>query len=152
MNIYRLARKKHGIVLSGVGAALGGNRWNSKGTEIIYCAESRALAVAEILVHLPLHIMPSGYMLLEIHVPEKVAIQYVDQDKLPYGWNEYPHNTFTQNIGDTFISKNEYAILKVPSAVIQGDSNYLLNPKHPDFQFVKIIKHNDFVIDKRFFI
>ena len=42
MEVYRLAREKYAKKLSGVGAAKYGNRWNSKGVEIIYTASSRA--------------------------------------------------------------------------------------------------------------
>lgn len=49
---YRLARKKYPVELSGRGAALRGARWNSPGTEIIYTARNRALAMAEVAVHL----------------------------------------------------------------------------------------------------
>lgn len=58
MKVYRLARRKYKIELSGKGAAKSGNRWNSKGTEVIYCADSRALAVAEVVVHLSLATLP----------------------------------------------------------------------------------------------
>lgn len=69
MRVFRLMREKYGIELSGKGAALSGNRWNSKGTELIYCADSRALAMAEVAVHLPLSILPRDYVMFEIDIP-----------------------------------------------------------------------------------
>ena len=50
MKVFRLTRKKYAEILNGKGASKSGNRWNSKGTEIIYTAESRSLAMAELVV------------------------------------------------------------------------------------------------------
>jgi len=58
MRIFRLSRKKYASELSGIGASKSGNRWNSRGTEIIYCANSRALAMAEVSVHISLTTLP----------------------------------------------------------------------------------------------
>ena len=42
MKVFRLSKKKYAEELSGKGASKSGNRLNSKGTEIIYTAESRS--------------------------------------------------------------------------------------------------------------
>ena len=42
MKVFRLSKKKYAEELSGKGASKSGNRSNSKGTEIIYTAESRS--------------------------------------------------------------------------------------------------------------
>jgi len=51
MEVFRLSRAKYADQLSGYGAALKGARWNSRGVEMIYAAENRSLAMAEVLVH-----------------------------------------------------------------------------------------------------
>jgi RES domain-containing protein len=53
MLVFRLSRKKYAGELTEKGAALSGNRWNSKAVQMICCADSRALAMAEVVVHLP---------------------------------------------------------------------------------------------------
>ena len=73
MRVFRLSKKKYSKELSGKGASKSGNRWNSKGTEIIYSAESRALAMAEVAVHLTLATLPSDYVMIEIDIPETIA-------------------------------------------------------------------------------
>jgi RES domain-containing protein len=40
---------------------------------------------------------------------------------------------------------------RVPSAVVKGDFNYLLNPNHVDFKTIKIQKVSDFLFDNRLF-
>lgn len=151
MRVFRLARKKHKIELSGKGAALSGNRWNSKGTEIIYTADSRALAMAEVAVHLTLATLPSDYVMMEIEIPTGVSKATVSVKKLPRGWQQFPHLLDTQIVGDSFVSEAKACVLKVPSAVVPGDFNYLINPFHSDFKQIKIVSVEDFPFDGRLF-
>lgn len=151
MIVYRLSRRRYAGELSGKGAALFGNRWNSKGVEMIYCAESRALAMAEVVVHLTLATLPSDFVMTEIFVPDRIAVDTVSEKELPKDWNVFPHNPQTQKIGDAFVRQNEYCVLKVPSAVVKGDFNYLLNPFHKDFSKIKIQNLTDFPLDRRVF-
>lgn len=151
MKVYRLSRKKHSYKLSGKGAAKSGNRWNSKGIEIIYCADSRALAMAELTVHLTVATLPSDYMMLEINIPETISIELLEESDLPDEWNIFPHSVSTQSIGDNFIDSKKVCVLKVPSAVVKGDFNYLINPYYSDFKGIKITKVDSFPFDKRMF-
>ena len=41
------------------------------------------------------------------------------------------------------------AVLEVPSAVIETDSNYLLNPRHRDFNATRIMDPQPFEFDLR---
>lgn len=151
MKVFRLHRKKYAITLSGKGASRFGARWNSKGTEIIYTSESRALAMAEVVVHLNAAMMPSDFVMLEIEIPNSIKILATQKSELPFNWNVFPHLAHTQKIGDEFINNSEYAVLKIPSSVVDGDFNYLINPNHSAFKKIKIISHHDFIFDARLF-
>lgn len=151
MEVFRLVRKKHKIELSGKGAALTGARWNSKGTEIIYCAQSRALAMAEIVVHLTLAALPKDFVMLTIVIPDEIRVGSIHENLLQEDWNVFPNNFTTQIIGDKFIRQDDFCILKVPSAVVKGDFNFLINPFQVDFNKIKIIAQEDFPFDKRIF-
>ncbi|PHR91142.1 MAG: RES superfamily protein [Leeuwenhoekiella sp.] len=151
MIVYRLSREKYADSLSGKGAALRGARWNSKGVEILYTAQSRALALAEIAVHLSLSALPKNFIMLEIEIPDSLAIKTLPASELPEFWNDFPYNLNTQQFGDQFISDGKFAILKVPSAVVQGDFNYLINLNHPDAKDIKIQSQTHFPLDKRLF-
>ena len=151
MHVFRLSRKKYANQLNGHGAAKFGNRWNSKGTEIIYTAESRALAMAEVIVHLNLASLPSDFMMLKIEIPNLMEIENLALEKLSKNWNLFPQFMQTQKLGDVFIDASEACILKVPSAVVQGDFNYLINPHHPEFKKIKIASVTPFPFDKRIF-
>lgn len=151
MRVFRLSREKYSKELSGKGASKSGNRWNSKGTEIIYTAESRALAMAEVAVHLTLATLPSDYIMMEIDIPNTIKIKHLNPKDLPNNWRDHPPSNNTQKIGDDFIDTNDYCILKVPSAVVKGDFNLLINPNHKDFKSIKISSVSTFPFDKRIF-
>lgn len=151
MKVFRLSKIEYANSLNGKGAAKYGNRWNSKGVEVIYTAESRALAMSEVIVHLPLFLLPKGYMVSTIEIPNNIKVETVNFTELKVGWNKYPHSNITQKIGDRFILENKKLVLKVPSAIVQGEFNYLINPHHKDFKKIKISSVVRFSFDDRFF-
>lgn len=152
MFVYRLSRKKYKNKLSGYGASLNGQRWNSKGTELVYTAQNRALAHSEVAVHISLGILPKDYHMVEIEIPDSLNICEIQNQDLPSGWDSIPCQPVSQIIGDEFVEGNEFAIIKVPSAVVKGEFNFILNPKHVDFKKIKITKTEPFPFDPRFFI
>ena len=151
MQLFRLSKKKYATAFNGKGAAKSNNRWNSKGTEIIYTAESRALAMAEVAVHVTIATLPKDFVMLTIDVPDEIKIKKIDFKDLDKNWNAMLPNSKTKKIGDLFIDDLEFCLLKVPSAVVKGDFNYLINPHHKDFKMLKIIDVSDFPFDKRMF-
>jgi RES domain-containing protein len=151
MKLFRLSKKKYATAFNGKGAAKSNNRWNSKGTEIIYTAESRALAMAEVAVHVTIATLPKDFVMLTINVPDKISIKKIEIENLDENWNAMLPNSKTKKIGDSFIDDLKFCVLKVPSAVVKGDFNYLINPYHEDFKKIKIIDVTDFPFDKRMF-
>jgi RES domain-containing protein len=148
MILYRLTKKAYADDLSGTGARLYGGRWNNKGRSTIYLASSQALALLEILVHLPPLIEPKNYLLLKIEVPGN-SIMVVNNDDLPYDWNSDQPPISLKKVGDDFLISNQYLLLKVPSAVVPGEYNYLLNIQHAEMKHVKIISKDLINFDKR---
>ena len=151
MEVYRLSSKKWAGTLTGKGAAEKGARWNSPGTEIIYTAINRSLAMAEVSVHFTLATLPRDYMMITIFIPDDVTIRVVQVKDLPPDWNSFPYLSSTQKFGDDFISENKFCLLKIPSAVTKGDFNILINPFHPDFSRISIVRIEDFPFDQRIF-
>lgn len=150
MIVYRLARQTFIHDLSGYGAEKTGGRWNSKGRPVLYTAASRALAMVEVAVHVPLGIIPVNFFIAALDIPEKDMLQLQPGD-LPNNWNSNPFTKGTQLIGDDFLRKAEHLILQVPAASVPGDFNYLVNPRHPDFSKVKVKSIDPFVFDVRLF-
>lgn len=150
MIVYRLTKGKYHLDLSGKGAELYGGRWNSKGVPMLYTSQSRALAFAEIAMHIPMGIVPKDYFLISIDIPDTASILSMTDEDMPADWRSNPHSNTTQQIGDQFVTDNKILVLQVPSAVVPGDYNFLVNPNHPKSSNVKVIASEPFEFDSRF--
>jgi RES domain-containing protein len=150
MIVFRLSSGKFQSDLSGKGAELSGGRWNSKGVGMLYTSQSQALAFAEIAMHIPFGIVPKDYHIISIFIPASLPFQELSIADLPPDWRTNPHSGSTQIIGDQFIAAGKYAVLRVPSAVVSGDYNYLVNPKHPQASKLEIRTIEPFEFDSRF--
>jgi RES domain-containing protein len=122
--------------MDGVGAALNAGRWNPIGIKMVYCAESLALAVLEIRVHLAIA-RPKGRFIGVKVLLAASAIEYPDPSSLPSDWRQAPEtstvHTSARRFGARWISERRSVAIQLPSAVIPTESIYLLNPEHPDF-------------------
>jgi len=152
MIVFRLSKSKFANDLSGKGAEKSGGRWNSKGIALVYTSESRALCTTEIAVHTPLGNLPLDYMIITIEIPEDVSVHEVVTSEIPANWKSFPHSHSTQEIGDNFANDRKFAVLKVPSVVVQGDFNFLINPAHVESSKIKILSTESFDFDERLFI
>lgn len=152
MRVYRIERKKYlETTLKGIGAALTeGYRWNSLNTYLVYTAESRALATLEVSVHLDLsEDLPTDRYYVEIDIPDNIEIFELNPEDLPENWNAKPPGLETQFIGDDFVTDNLAAVLKVPSAIVPPEFNYLINPNHPDAQHITVVSTVPMSFDER---
>lgn len=151
MIVYRLSASRRSNDLSGQGAKECGGRWNSRGVALLYTCSSRALCVTEIAVRTGLNNIPSDYSLTTIQFPDSIAMQEINLKELDSQWNSFPHPASTQTLGDNFVREGKALVLKVPSATVQGDFNYLINPAHKEFRKVKISSVEPFNFDQRLF-
>lgn len=149
MIVFRLCKARYADDLSGAGAEKLGGRWNGKGQAALYTSYSRALCVAELAVHLPLGIMPDDFVMISIEIPDNAPICEPLDDELPQDWKSIPHANAGQELGNTLLKSNQYLGIKMPSVVVPGEYNLILNPQHPSFTAVKIKKKEDFIFDKR---
>ncbi len=152
MKIFRIEREKYlKTCLSGLGASMtNGFRWNSLNTKLVYTAESRALAMLEVSVHLDLsEDLPLDRYFVEIEIPDDLTVFEVYIKDLPDVWNSNPPNYITQLIGDDFVHEAEAAVLKVPSSIVPQEFNYLIYPNHPDAKKIRMINTTHLVFDQR---
>lgn len=148
MILYRIAKCTYVNDLSGAGARLYGGRWNSIGKPMIYLASTRSLAVLEVLVHLSPTTFPDDFCIAEIEVPDD-SVKELPIKKLPSNWQDILPPTELKKIGDDFLKQQEDLLLKVPSAIVAEEYNYLLNPLHPAMSKAKLIKQLPFNFDQR---
>ena len=126
-----------------------GGRWNSPGTSMIYAAQSQSLAVLENLVHMDSADILKKYVLFEVEIDDSYIVN-VNKRELPRNWKMDPVSGRIQTIGDAWVAAGSSAVVRVPSALIPGESNFLLNPRHVDFQKLTIHKPVPFQFDPRF--
>ncbi|QKJ28638.1 RES family NAD+ phosphorylase [Mucilaginibacter mali] len=147
MLLYRITRCTYAKDLSGTGARLYGGRWNNIGRAMVYTASSRALATLEALVHLPTAIIPDDFCITTIDAPEDIF--EADMSLFPPNWNVYPEPEILKRTGDFFLKQNEHLLLKVPSAIVKQEFNYLINPLHARISEVKVLETEPFTFDER---
>jgi RES domain-containing protein len=76
-------------------------------------------------------------------------VRRLEPPDLPGGWNSSPVPVLVQHVGDAWIAAAQSAVLEVPSAVIEGETNFLLNPAHPDFSKIVQGHPKPFAFDPR---
>jgi RES domain-containing protein len=149
MITYRISNAAYSNDISGTGAKLMGSRWNSKGVPLLYTSQYISLAVLEMLVNTHFKDYNIALELMYINLPDHLAVNHIEIKNLKQNWKNDPD--YTRYIGDEFIINRESLILKVPSAVVNEEHNYLINPLHTDFKKIKIIKTKSFWPDERLF-
>lgn len=130
LKAYRIVKRKFaGTAFSGQGARLYGGRWNSPGVAVVYTSSTIALAVLEWRAHLTQWPAPP-VAIIEIEFSPTLAISPA---RLPNKWKQFPAPKTNAAVGDNWIRSGKSALLKVPSAIVPDEFNYLVNPLHPDF-------------------
>ena len=134
--------------MSGEGARRYGGRWNSIGRAVVYLGDSLALAGMELLVHLRAESVLQTYRKMPVFIPERL-LMHVGEDQLPPEWAQPSLYPVTQEIGDGWIEGARSAVLQVPSAVVRGETNYIVNPEHPNFGAIRTGPISRFQYDPR---
>jgi len=146
---WRIVKARHAAsAFDGEGARVEGGRWNSPGTPVVYTSQSAALAALELLVHLGRGSILAAYVLIPCTFDDALMSR-LDRRRLPKNWRSYPAPPELQLVGDEWVKSGTSAALEVPSAVIETDSNYLLNPHHEDFHAIRVKDPQPFEFDLR---
>lgn len=150
MIVYRISKAKYASSLNASGIY---GRWNSEGKKVIYTGGSAALSSLEVAVHRSGASLTSGdYFIAKIKIPDKVLIEEVQLTELTNinpEWIKPTNCLMTQHWGDIWLASLTSAVLKVPSAIIPMEFNYLLNVEHPDFSLILIDSIAPFSFDPR---
>ena len=138
LTAWRIVKERHAAsAFDGEGARLYGGRWNSPGTALVYTAESRALAMLEILTHLPTAALLGLFVCIPVRFDDALVTE-LRRNALPADWRREPAPASTRQLGDAWVQAGGSAVWRVPSVVVPPESNYLFNPAHPDFRAIKI--------------
>lgn len=149
MLVYRIASPKYIEDLSGTGSKQYGGRWNDKGIAMVYFAQSRAMAVMEVLVHLRPEEIDRDFVLAVFEILDD-SVLTIDINDLPKNWKEESEVEALKEIGNKFIKDNKFLLMKVPSVIIEEDYNLVFNPNHHQADKIRLVEKRFFKFDVRF--
>jgi RES domain-containing protein len=100
------------------------------------------------LVHLDSAELLNRYVLFEVSMDQSY-VDSLDTGNLPKNWKASPAPAKLQAIGDDWVASGRSAVLRVPSILVPGEFNFLLNPRHRDFPNLRIGNLTRFHFDPR---
>jgi RES domain-containing protein len=117
-------------------------RWNRKGQRAIYASFSKALAVVEVLAHLPTNSKPRGYSMLTITV---------QGNELMLRRTLEGARRWFQTVGQVLQEDTEDPIGLIAPSVIVPEYNMVLYPRPVNFEpeLVRIEAIEEFEFDTR---
>lgn len=150
MIVYRVCKARYSeTAFSGTGGLETSGRWHHKGRPVIYAAGTLSLAALESLVHIGRRDAKIALVSVQATIPDDLSAVSVDLGSLPPNWSASPPIEATMALGTEWLVEARGAILRVPSVVIAGEFNYLLNPRHPDFRRIRVSAPVPFSFDTR---
>jgi len=134
---WRVTAAKHAeTAFDGEGARRWGGRWNSRGRAAVYTSATTSLALLETLVHADLGLLPF-YATIPVSFDAELLTRF-EVEGLPGRWRALPIPGEAQALGDRWLESQASCVLEVPSVVVPHESNFVLNPGHPDFGSLEI--------------
>lgn len=148
--VYRITKERYrDQVFAGLGGLYASGRWRPRGRSVVYASQSISLAVLEYALNYKRHGWLPASILGRAAIPDEVNIEPVFTSALPNNWRDPEPPAALREIGENWLRRAETACLKVPSAIVPEESNYLLNPRHPDFQKLIVGLPERFNFDRR---
>lgn len=150
MEVFRISHINYSKKLSSSGSA---NRWNFDGEYVIYTGSSRSLSTLELVVHRnSINPIPNYEVMIISIADNEELYEQIPIKKLPKNWRKLEAYYKLQHIGSKWYDEQRSLILKVPSAVIPKEYNYIINTKHPDFNSkVSLVRNEEYFFDQRLF-
>jgi RES domain-containing protein len=146
--IWRLYRAKHGPGLDGIGGLFSDGRWHSRGERVVYFGASAAIVVLERLAHTDPDLLPSDLRLGHFEFTRDVSVSNVEElPALPGDWIR--DETATRQAGKGWRLQGTSCLLKVPSAVLPEETNFVFDPRHPDAKELRLVAERPFQFDPR---
>jgi RES domain-containing protein len=148
MEVFRISKEAYSGALSSSGTA---GRWNRRRQQVIYAGSSRSLASLELVVHKGAVVPDQRYRVMVISIADDdYLVKQLQIKELPPNWRTFAAYSTLQMIGSNWIRRQESLVLKVPSAVIPYEYNFIINTEHPEFNSkVSLIRTEDYFWDSR---
>jgi RES domain-containing protein len=152
MRVWRLCKRRYApSAFTGEGAGLTGGRWNPVDVPVVYTSLSLSLAVLEAFVHMSAAVDPDDYVSVCATLPvSEQGAERVDVARLPQDWRSVDHPAL-QALGGDWVRSRRSLILLVPSVVIDGEWNAVVNPAHAAAAEIELDEPKPFHFDERMF-
>jgi RES domain-containing protein len=147
VQVWRICKQKHqNSAFSGEGGLHVAGRWTPQGFRAVYTSESLALASLEVFVHAESNKIP--LVCIRAFLQDGSEIEEIKTADLPSDWQAASAYPVLQAIGADWLKSKRTPVLKVPSAIIPVEFNYILNPEHPKLK-VSTSPPLNFMFDRR---
>ena len=157
MHVWRIynhrapyAQKPDFDPLSGLGGLAHAARWNRSGHPILYTAANASLATLEMVVHVRPDLFGER-TLLELELPTD-SLEVISEQAFIQLLRNAPAGDLeakTREFGSSWLRERRSLALEVPSFVMPIERNYLLNPLHPEFAKVEVLRRELVTLDSR---
>ncbi len=149
MRVWRLSQEAYARDLSGLGSKTWGGRWNPEGYAVVYSSGHLSLALLEVLANYPAVLRDDlpRYIAVEIDIPEQASIQTIPQ--LPKALRGDALKDWCLAQGKSWLDASKELVLKVPSALVPQEWNYVINADHSEMAKVTVRSSTAFGIDGR---
>lgn len=148
--LWRLDRKEHAATwFSGIGAELGGGRWNSKGIKAVYSSADPSTAILEVAVHKGFRALDTvPHVLTGARILDLSRVHRVTPDDVPNPNWLVPGTPSLgqQQFGDELLA--QHAFILIPSAVSRHSWNIVMNPDLAEGLY-EVVRQEGFALDTR---
>jgi len=140
MDLWRLYRAAHGPGLDGAGGLYAAGRWHALGRRVVYFGATPAIVVLEKLAHVDPTALPAD-LLLGRFAGEPSVESVTDLDLTDLA--------ACRARGELFLGAARACALRVSSAVLPEETNYLVNALHPEAAKIRLVSQRSFLFDER---
>jgi RES domain-containing protein len=148
--LWRLDRKVHAATwFSGIGAELGGGRWNSKGVKAVYSSADPSTAILEVAVHKGFPALDATpHVLTAARILDVSKVHRVTPDDVPNpNWLAPGTPSLgQQEFGDDLLAQHPFIL--IPSAVSRHSWNLVMNPDLAEGLY-ELVHQELFALDTR---
>lgn len=130
------------------GSTLVEGRWHAPPAAVIYTSEHQSTAMLEKLANGG-GVMPPNQHMVEITLPADVSYEVFQPAAHP-GWDD-TEPTVARRFGMQWLKEARSLVLFVPSVLAPLESNLLINPRHPEFERIKVGLETPVHWDRRLF-
>jgi RES domain-containing protein len=92
--------------------------------------------------------LPPHFVFFELEIPEGLTVRQLRIEDLPADARRQLGPPALREIGTHWVHPGESGVLELPSAVVPGEHNFLLNLRHPDFARLAIGDPEPFAFDE----